>query len=51
MKRLREMIAPAQQDTRTLADVLEPLCLKDGWDPKDIPRLDSFSATDYYNFL
>lgn len=31
--------------------MVEPICLKDGWDPKDVPRLHSFSSTDYYNFF
>jgi hypothetical protein len=51
VNRLREIIAPVQHDTRTLAEVVEPICLTNGWDPKDVPRLDSFSATEYYNFF
>lgn len=49
--RLRALIAPAQQDRRTLQEVIEPICLKNGWNPNDIPRLDSFSANEYYKFF
>jgi hypothetical protein len=51
VQRLRNMIANAQQDTRSLAEVVEPICLEKGWNPEDIPRMDSFSANDYYNFF
>jgi hypothetical protein len=49
--KLRETLEPAKTDTRTLAEVVRPMALTEGWSIDDVRHMNSFSVDDYYNFF
>jgi len=51
MKRLEDIWATEDIDTRSLAEVFHTNSLKDNWNFRDVVRIDSFSADDYYSFF
>jgi hypothetical protein len=51
LRKLDETIALAPADTRTLAEVIDPISMTNGWEPEDIRYLNTFSVDDYYHFF
>jgi hypothetical protein len=49
--KLREALKPAEKDTRTLAEVVRPMALTEGWSIDDVRHMNSFSVDDYYKFF
>jgi len=46
-----ELLTTSRKDTRTLAEVVEPMAFTNGWELDDVRYMNSFSADDYYHFF
>jgi hypothetical protein len=51
MERLEDIWETEDEDTRSLADVFRANSLKENWSFRDVLRINSFSADDYYSFF
>lgn len=49
--KLQGALASVNKDTRTLAETVKPMALKEGWAIDDVRHMNSFSTDDYYNFF